>query len=160
MNKPTTAGSDVDIQLYSKDKDTNVGFRLNISGSKGMFYLKGTKNLGFPEGREVAVLDDLNGFAKTEDINAVVDTYFAEGGALDVALAEKDIENEAKFASKSELNNYVTSVYADQTYATKAECETTYQKKNENIILVSPNGEQYEISIDNSGNLVATSKNS
>ena len=159
VNKPTTAGSDVDIQLYSKDKTSNIGTRINISSQKGLFYLKNGLNLGFPEGREVLVKDDLNGFAKTEDINAVVDTYFAEGGALDAALAEKDIENEAKFASKSELNNYVTSVYADQTYATKAECETTYQKKNENIILIDSNGVKYEIGIDTAGNITATVKN-
>lgn len=59
VNKPITAGSDVDVQIYSKDATTNIGTRLNISSTKGIFYLKDGLNLGFPSGRELAVKEDV-----------------------------------------------------------------------------------------------------
>ena len=71
VNKPSTIGSDVDVQLYSKDKNTNIGTRLNMSATKGMYYLKNSGNLGFPAGREIAVLDDIpdiSGKADSDDV--------------------------------------------------------------------------------------------
>ena len=62
----STESDPIDVQIYAKDKTTNIGTRINISSSGGMFYLKNCKNLGLPAGREVAVIDDIN--AAKEDM--------------------------------------------------------------------------------------------
>lgn len=71
VNKPTERGADVDVQIYSKDATTNVGTRLNISSTKGIYYLKDGLNIGFPEGREVAVKENLDVLAT--DIKGIND---------------------------------------------------------------------------------------
>jgi len=58
VNKSSDS-DEVDVQIYSKDKTSNIGTRINVSATKGMFYLKDCKNLGFPEEREVVVKEDL-----------------------------------------------------------------------------------------------------
>ena len=58
VNKSTNSDK-VDAQIYAKNKTSNLGTRINISATEGMFYLKNTVNLGFPAEREVAVLQDL-----------------------------------------------------------------------------------------------------
>ena len=74
----SSAGDLVQVQMYAKHKDSNIGTRVNINTDKGMFYLKGTTNLGFPEEREVAVLADITALkneleAKIEEYKALID---------------------------------------------------------------------------------------
>lgn len=77
LNKSPQDFSDVDIQLYAKDKTSNIGTRINISNTKGMYYLKDSTNLGFPAEREVAVkgdLPDTSLFATKEELDNKADT--------------------------------------------------------------------------------------
>ena len=113
VNKPSTAGSDVDIQLYSKDKDTNIGLRVNLSATKGMFYLKNSTNLGFPEDREVAVkgdIPDVSNFATINDLVAKADkSELPDVSTLATKneLAEKANSNDV--FTKTEMNSLLSS---------------------------------------------------
>ena len=69
---------DIEAQIYSINPETKIGTRLNINNKKGMYYLKGTTNLGTPDERELAVKEDitnaLNSYSTTTDTNAAIDS--------------------------------------------------------------------------------------
>ena len=58
VNKSSNSDK-VDVQIYAKDKTSNIGTRVNVSAIEGLYYLKNCKNLGFPAEREVVVKEDI-----------------------------------------------------------------------------------------------------
>jgi len=87
---------DIDIQLYSKDKTSNIGTRLNITSKEGIFYTKNTTSQhNFDADREIAVLGDLVDFYKKNEV--------------DDALAEK-----ANISDIPDVSTLADTSYVDQ----------------------------------------------
>ena len=87
---------DIDIQLYSKDKTSNIGTRLNITSKEGIFYTKNTTSQhNFDADREIAVLGDLVDFYKKNEV--------------DDALAEK-----ANMSDIPDISTLADTSYVDQ----------------------------------------------
>lgn len=69
VNDGMKDGSGVCALFYAINYTTGEGTRFSINPTKGAFYIKGPKGQGLPEGREVAVKDDINSLL--EEINAL-----------------------------------------------------------------------------------------
>lgn len=69
VNDGMKDGSGVCALFYAINYTTGEGTRFSINPTKGAFYVKGPKGQGLPEGREVAVKDDINSLL--EEINAL-----------------------------------------------------------------------------------------
>ena len=81
LNKSPANFTDVDVQLYAKDKTSNIGTRVNLSSTHGLYYLKNSTNLGFPAGREVAVKDDIpdvSGYITAAEAQQLIDNAIAD----------------------------------------------------------------------------------
>lgn len=85
VNKSSDS-DEVDVQIYTKDKTSNIGTRINVSASKGMFYLKDCTNLGFPEEREVAVKEDLPDMSKYLTAAQIKSGYASKWDAIQTAM--------------------------------------------------------------------------
>lgn len=72
--------SAVNVQLYSIDDTTKTGVRVNVNTEKA-YYVKGAKGQGNPEGREIAVQDDIA--AVSQDI---ADNYYDKDTANTIFL--------------------------------------------------------------------------
>ena len=135
VNKPATAGSDVDIQLYSKDKTSNIGTRINISSTKGMYYLKDSLNLGFPSDREVATIGDIpdvSEFLTAEDIaDLATKTEVSDGLALKADAADipdvssfitaDDIADKADKSEIPDVSGFAVKTNVDDALTLKAD---------------------------------------
>ena len=103
VNK-SSASDKVDVQIYAKDKTSNIGTRVNVSSTEGMYYLKNCKNLGFPAEREVAVIENIP--TKTSDLNN--DSDYTTNTLLNTGLASKiDKYNILPEASKEYIGKIV-----------------------------------------------------
>lgn len=85
-NNGGTSSSDINVQLYSLDNDTKSGTRLNVN-TQGIFYVKGAKGQGNPEGRELAVKADITSLSSTietalETINTKLESIFHYKGSV------------------------------------------------------------------------------
>ena len=69
VNDGMKDGSGVCALFYAVKYATGEGTRFSISPTKGAFYIKGPKGQGLPEGREVAVKDDIDSLVS--EINAL-----------------------------------------------------------------------------------------
>ena len=88
----SSSSDKVQVQIYAKHKDTNIGTRLNVNTDLGMFYLKGTTNADpWNADREVAVLGDIKAL-KTE-LEAKIQTLQDALDALDVSTLSSDVED-------------------------------------------------------------------
>ena len=85
VNK-SSASDMVDVQIYAKDKTSNIGTRVNVSATEGMYYLKNCKNLGFPEEREVAVKEDLPDMSKYLTAAQIKSGYASKWDAIQTAM--------------------------------------------------------------------------
>lgn len=76
------AENGVNVQLYSKNKTTNEGVRVNINSQKA-YYLKGANKVNV-EGREIAVVEDVNLVQQglTELENNVNDSISTQNGNI------------------------------------------------------------------------------
>lgn len=91
-------GDKVQVQIYAKHKDTNIGTRLNVNTDLGMFYLKGTTNAQpWAAEREVAVLADIAA-AKAELQNKIdeINSLLAELDIDDINSKISDIDGRVK----------------------------------------------------------------
>ena len=102
----------VALQLYSKNNQTNIGFRLNINPELGMFYLKNSTNLGFPEDREVAVkgdIPDVSNFATINDLAAKADkNELPDVSTLATKTELADKANSNDVFTKTEMNSLLS----------------------------------------------------
>lgn len=91
-------GDKVQVQIYAKDNTTNIGTRLNVNSTLGMFYLKGTTNANpWAADREIAVLADIAALkteleAKIQELNNIIETIDPE----DINNRIQDIDSRLK----------------------------------------------------------------
>ena len=74
--------NDICVQIYSKDKETNVGSRLNVNPN-GMFYAVGS-TASIESGRELAVKDDIT--ESEAQLQAIIDEKNAIISSLNTEL--------------------------------------------------------------------------
>ena len=114
VNK-SSASDPVDVQIYAKDKSTNIGTRLNVSATDGMFYLKNCKNLGVPAGREVVVKDDIAGFAEATEVDKKATTIDALALAARLAVVEERLSELSKTSVEQVAITPEVTTLADDT---------------------------------------------
>lgn len=119
LNKSLTDG-ELDGQIYAINKTSNIGMRINFN-KDGAYYLTGTKNIGTPASREIAVkgdIPDVSQFIKQADIDNKAEQSTVD--ELNAIVAQK--------ADKSEIPD-VSSFVNIEALNSKADKNDTYTKE-------------------------------
>lgn len=99
--------SGLTAQIYSKDKTTNVGTRINVT-TNGIYYTNGKTNGSYSAGDEIATLKDVQGDAASKTVY-VVET---SGGSQDEYSKRYDFYQGSEGSPASPVpSEKLTSVY-------------------------------------------------
>ena len=104
------AADGVNVQIYSKDKISNEGVRINVNTQKA-YYLKGASKANVAE-REIAVKEDVNAIqANMDTLQANVDTSLAHQDGNIQALVLQMQELQSKILDLKSLDYEVVTLY-------------------------------------------------
>lgn len=104
------AADGVNVQIYSKDKTSNEGVRINVNTQKA-YYLKGASKVNVAE-REIAVKEDVNAIqANMDTLQANVDTSLAHQDGNIQALVLQMQELQSKILDLKSLDYEVVTLY-------------------------------------------------
>ena len=121
------------VQIYSKDKKSNIGARLNASPD-GIYYTNGKTNGSYDDADEIVTKADL-----TEAIAGVDHSTFASKEEVQAGLEVKADKAELEpLATKEELEAAIAGV-DHSTFATKEDLKEGLASKTEALI-EGPNG--------------------